>query len=308
MNRRNSVHIEPSVATSFHSLTEYQVNAIEHMFVQDVYSAIVPIGGRSSLHKEFSATLIGSKEESKKAESLLNEFTRYHRGDITRVICDAIQEIAQNMSWHGRAVYEIAEDADGKIQIFSFTAKRLLKLKKFYVQFIPRKEWADWKKKINVISASKVACFEMPAELGGQRGYKKTCLNLKRFDYFGPPFARSTFESGQYASNFDFQTYVRMTEIYFRKVTNKWGWLRRDYSQEHCTEFYTFHRLIRHRKAQATVRESIVRDLNMLLQRLGIDCTIQLSGLPSPEEISSTLDELISGETNFRVASDRVRP
>jgi hypothetical protein len=65
--------------------------------------------------------------------------------------------------------------------------------------------------------------------------------------------------------------------------------------------------MVRFQRAQAMVREHVVGKLNGLLARLGIKCELQVTGLPSPEDIQQTEGELLEGRVTFSVASDRVR-
>jgi hypothetical protein len=50
--------------------------------------------------------------------------------------------------------------------------------------------------------------------------------------------------------------------------------------------------MIRFQKAQAMLREHVVAELNGLFTRLGIKCELQVTGLPTPEDIQQTEREL----------------
>ncbi len=175
------------------------------------------------------------------------------------------------------------------------------------MQVIPRGDWDLWNKRVVVVPARRVWFLEMPPTLGGRRGYNRVLKRLRRYEHLGPEFWRKDLEHGIQSSDFDFQRYARNSEIYYGQVTKTWGWNRRDWSQERCTEFFAFYKMIRFRSAQAMLREHIFAELNGLFARLGIKCELQVAGLPTPENIQQTKRELSEGRITFGAASDRVR-
>ncbi|HKT31007.1 MAG TPA: hypothetical protein VJS89_00780 [Gammaproteobacteria bacterium] len=277
------------------------------MFTQDVQIAVMPIGGRTEKHRNFAINIVGSAEDQEKAQQLIREIGQYDRHDVVGMVCDAIDEIARRLAWEGCAVYELIHGEDGSQHILGFTSKRLSKLPGFFLQAIPRGDWDLWKRKVVVIPATRVWYLEMPAALCGRKGYVNILKRLRRFEHLGPEFWRTDLEHGSQSTGFDFQRYVRNSEIYYGQVTKRWGWNRRDWSQERCTEFFTFYKMIRFHKAQAMLREHIVAELNGLFARLGIRCDLQITGLPTPEDILLTERELSEGRITFGAASDRVR-
>lgn len=277
------------------------------MFTQDVPSGVMPIGGRADKQKNFAVSLVGSNEDREKALQLIGEIGRYDRHGIAETVCDAINEIVRHLAWEGCAAYELIHGNDGSQHIWGFTSRRLWKLPGFFLQAIPRGDWDLWKKKVVVIPASRIWYLEMPSALGGRKGYISVLKRLRRFNHLGPEFWRKSLEHGDRSGEFDFQRYVRNSEIYYGQVTKKWGWNRRDWSQERCTEFFTFYKMLRFKRAQAMLREHVVAELNGLFVRLGIKCELQVTGLQTSEDIQQTELELAEGRITFGAASDRVR-
>jgi hypothetical protein len=307
MSKRRNRQERPTVATHFPSLSRgNDINQNVHMFTQDVQLALMPIGGRTEKHKEFRVTLEGSQGEREKAEQLIGEIAEYDGHDLAGMVCDAVEEVARNLSWKGCAVFEIIRDDDSQ-HIWGFTSKGLWKLPGYFLQIIPRGDWDLWKKKYVVVPASKIWYLEIPPSLGGRKGYKNILRRLRRFERIGPEFWRKDLERGIQSTGFDLQRYMRNGEIYYGQVTKTWGWNRRDWSQERCTEFYTFYKLLRFSWAQAMLREHIVGELNGLFVRLGIECELKVTGLPTPYDILQTNSELLEGKISFGTASDRVR-
>ena len=307
MSRRRNRQVKPTVATHFPSLSRGpDINPNVHMFTQDVQLAVMPIGGRTEKHKEFSVTLEGSQSEREKAEQLIGEIARYDRHDLAGMVCDAVEEVARNLAWEGCAVYEIIPGDGGVAHIHGFTSKRLMRLPGWFLQIIPRGDWKLWDKKWVVIPASKIWYLEMPSVLGGRKEYKKALKKLRRFEHLGPQFWRKDLERREQSKNFDFQRYTRNSEIYYSRVTKAWGWNRRDWSQERSTEFFSFYKMVNFRWAQAVLREHIIDELNSLFARLGMTCELKVSGLPTADDILNTKSELLDGKISFGAASDRV--
>lgn len=306
MRRRRASQPRPTVATHFPSLSrEPDINQNVHMFTQDVHLAVMPIGGRTEKHKEFTISLEGSQNECEKAQHLIGEIGRYDRHDLAGMVCDAIEEVAQHLAWQGCAVYEVVRDEDGALHVWSFTSKRLWKFPGWFLQIIPRGDWNLWKKKWAIVAARRIWYLEMPPSLGGRKGYTRILRKLRRFEHLGPVFWRKDLERGEQSQNFDFQRYVRNSEIYYGWITKAWGWNRRDWSQERSTEFFSFYKMVRFRWAQAVLREHIVNELNRLFVRLRVACQLRVSGLPTAVDILTTNSELLDGKISFGMAADR---
>jgi hypothetical protein len=276
------------------------------MFIEDVSLAVMPIGGRTKKHKGFAVVLEGEKDTCEQARHLIGEIDTYDRYDLTEMVCDAVNEMARHLAWEGCAVYEIIAADDSTTRLYSFTSKRLVRLPGWFLQVIPRKDWQLWKKKWTLIPSSKIWYFEMPSALGGRSGHKRTLRKLRKFDHLAPRFWRQDLERGEQSKNFDFQQYVKTTEIYFRRVTKKWGWNRRDWSQQWSVEFFNFYKMITFRWAQAVLREHIIAEINRLFSRLGMACELRICGLPTSSEILQVRRELEEGTISFGKAAEAV--
>jgi hypothetical protein len=275
------------------------------MFTQDVPLAVMPIGGKTDKQKNFNVALDGESGACERAQQLIGDIARYDRHDLAGIVCDAVEETARHLAWEGCAVYEVIRDDSDSSHIHGFTSRRLIRLPGGFLQVIPRGDWELWKKKWNFIPASKVWYFEMPSSLGGREGYRTVLRKLRQFERLGPPFWRQDMERGKQSKSFDFQLYVRNTDIYLGRVTRAWGWNRRDWSQERSTEFFSFYKIVSFRWAQAVLREHIVNELNRLFARLRIACQLRINGLPTADDILMTKKELLDGKISFGLAAER---
>ena len=211
-----------------------------------------------------------------------------------------------HLAWEGCAVYEILRDDHDLQHIWGFTSKRLWRFSGYYLQIIPRGDWEHWKKKYVIVPADRIWYLGIPSVLGGRGKYKNILRRLEKFDHFGPEFWRQDLKQGVQSKNFDFQRYVRNTDIYYRKVTKTWGWNCRDWSRERTTDFYSFYKMVNFSWAQAILREHVINELNQLFVRLEIECEIKVSGLPTASDIMEVRTELLAGSISFGNVSDRV--
>lgn len=306
MNCRQQRNISPSVASYFPGKPSVpEINPDVHMFTEDVHLGIMPIRVYADEQSTFSAILEGNEQDCVKATQMLNDLGEYNKYDLDEIVCDAIENIAKQISWEGCANYEIIIDGDC-IYLNWFTSKNLIKIFSWRLQFIPPRSWDYWNKKYSFINENNIWKVSMPRELGGTKGYKKILNKLGKYSHLGPDFYREDLEQGKQNKYYDFMKYVGSSEIYFNKVTRSWGWNRRDWSQKNCTEYYTFHKKIRFRYAQAILREHILEEINSLFRRLSLNCILKVNGIPSSEEILKIGNSMKEGQINFNEAFDKI--
>ena len=304
--RRKYPNVEPSVASHFPSLSKgYDIDPDVHMFTEDIHLSIMPIGGRTEKRQGFAVEFRGEEPDCEKAKEIIGELGEFDRYDNAAMVCDAIDNIAKHLAWEGQAVYEIIKDNE-QIYIHSFTSKNLFNLFLWFLQIIPPGDWGLWKRKYTLVSRKKIWKVNIPHELGGVSGYNRVIKRLRKYNHLGPKFYRQDLEHGLSTKNYDFIKYVRSSEIYFNSVTHKWGWNRRDWSQEKCTEFYSFYKMLSFRYAQAVLREHIINEINQLLNRLSLKCKLVVNGLPAANEILQMRNSMQKGDLSFTEVSDKV--
>lgn len=304
--RRAHRNVEPSVASHFPSLSRGpDIDPDVHMFTEDIHLAIMPIGGRTEKQGDFTVGLQGEDPDCEKAKEIIGELGQFDKYDTAAMVCDAIDNIARHLAWEGQSVYEIIKDNE-QVYIHGFTSKNLSKILFWYLQIIPLGDWDLWKRKFTLINRKRIWKVRMPHELGGTSGYKIILKRLRKYSHLGPSFYRQDLERGLTTKNYDFLKYVRNSEIYFNRVTHKWGWNRRDWSQERCTEFYSFYNMLSFRYAQAILREHIIKEINQLLDRLSVKCKLVIMGLPTAEELLKIRKDMQEGLISFTEVSDKV--
>lgn len=295
-----------TMATHFPSLSQADdISSEAYMFIQDIQLAIMPIGGRSK-QKKFSIKFKGKSPESDKAKKLIRQLAQFESYDDTEMLCDVVDNIVKNLVWDGQAYYEILKHKNNTY-LNRFTPKNLRKFFKWYIQIIPFTDRNTWKRKFSIINKKKVWKLEIPKSLGGKKDYQKIMNKIGKYEGFGPDFATKKMKSGEFENSYDFLNYRKNYKIYINSTTKSWGWNRRDWSQDNCTEFYTFYRMLNFKYAQALLRESIIDEINCLLKRLSIDCEIVIKGIPSSKKILKLRKKMELGQISFNELSDKVQ-
>ncbi len=306
--RRPDERSRRTISTFPSSSTRDDVNPTLSMFIEDVHLAVMPIGGRTERYPNFSVIIKGEEVERARALHLLGSHKHAYRNNDKEAISDRVNEIAEHLSWQGRALYEIvlSKREVNEYSLYGFTTARLIKVLGFYIQVVPLADYKYIKKRFIILPSKDVFDIAMPPCLGGVSGYRKVLYKLRRFDALGPKFWQRDLEKRKGMPTFDLREYRGLVEAYQSRVTKVWGWNRRDYLLENNTEYYSFHKRIILASAQAQLRKHILGEINKLLQRLMITATIEVNDLPSPEDISKIRNELEAGKMSFTRALDLV--
>lgn len=308
MKRESTRKFKSSMATHFPSLSPRdEIDQNIFSFIEDIKLGIMPIGGKTEKHVNFTIKLQGTENDCERVEQLIADFGRYNRRDISASVCGAIEEIAWRLASEGSTAYEIIHDDQESIHMRNFTTKRLWKFFGYYVQIVPRADRTFWNRNMSTVPSDRVWFLEMPLSLGGPRHYKNLMNSLSKFPSLAPDFWNESFRKGNPSNSFDFQFYQQRVEVYWRKVTRVWGWNRRDWSEQRTTDFYTHYKLVCFSWAQAVLREHIVDQLNLLFDRLGIDCTLTVLGLPTAEAIEKIKSEYSEGSVPVEEIFERVK-
>ncbi len=291
MQNKNSRAINFAMARFFSSIPKETEDVLNvHIFTQDVFSTIMDLSKQSG----FTVKPQGEKPECDKAKEIISQFTKDDRYRIEDVVFDAAENIVRDLIWEGQAVYEIKKENE-KIYICGFTLQNLFKVLSWYIQIIPPRDWNFWKRKISVVKKEKIWKVRMPHSLGGPAGYVKILKRLNKCGNYGPAFYTADLQRGIIPNNVDIVGCRKNSDMYTNRATQKWGWSRRDASQERSTEFYFFYKELSFRYAQTILYNHIISEINILLKRLSVKCELVVNGLLTPEEILQIRNDMQKG-------------
>lgn len=291
----------PKLASFFYSLNTHhrEHHLYAHMLREDIVTGIMPLGGRSRHHPNFAASIQGAENEINFARELIASFSERGTRDLNEIISRAIEEIARALSWTPSSIYEIV-NTQNSVSIHPVSSWRTFKLPFYTFQVIPRADQQTWRRKILHQSNRYIWSISIPTALGGAKGYRKMISRLEKIPPASTPqFVMQELENSVEPSIFDFNEHSALHKLYINKATSNWNWHRRDWSDDTQCEYYRTYKRSMFKYAQNLLREHIVSELNILLQRLGLNCTILIFGLPSAAEILEGANDLHLGKINF---------
>jgi hypothetical protein len=118
-----------------------------------------------------------------------------------------------------------------------------------------------------------------------------------------PEFGMSVLNNTARDFGFDFQEWRRWHNVAINQATRASGWNARNVFPEEVTEYYFVQRFLRFEKFKLEIRESLVSQLNEMLQtvgkQLGFTAKIVVSGLPDAAQVDQSMQDLESGAVSF---------
>ena len=166
------------------------------------------------------------------------------------------------------------------------------------MQLIPKADRGLWKKSYAFIPAKDIWEITMPRALGGSFGHRVMLKKLSWFRYMAPWLTGNLTERRRHAY-YNFQEHNRKSKLSVATVTARWGWNHRESSTQNWTEFYWFYRQLQFKWAQACLREHIVKELNQLFGRLGIEAEVVVNGLPTTSDVLEIRRRMCDGNISF---------
>jgi hypothetical protein len=291
----------------FSTLRSYEAPPLyQHMFQQDVQMI-----GHFSPSRRIEGPVFrleGTEENLAKADALCGSLGGDHGHRPGENVAGAIEKVVLHLAYYGRALFEIVvEPEEAALSLAPFGPDYVWSLPFFYLQVAPRASWSDLNHKYAVLRKDAVWRVEMPRELGGTSGFRRVLEGLAEWPSLGPGFYTNDIEQGRFPEEFVFGDYRRAHQVQIYWVTRSWGWAGRDWSLDHVTEYYQFHRHLTFKWAQSVLREHVVRQFNFLFRRLDISVQIVIEGLSSPSEILKVREEMRAGVLDFDAATKAIR-
>lgn len=291
-------HAASKMVSFFPSLSSSsKINARLKMFCEDCVASIMPYR-RSPTTSKFSAELAGAKNETEKAQKILNEFCTYERHDLSEMLCNAVEYITQRIVWNGEVYFEIIEQNDEKL-FRQFTSEKLARMFFWYVQSIPKNDIKYFKKRLTHIRTNKVWKISIPYTLGGPLNYKRMLKSINRYNEFDPLLYENLSPKEEAKKKSNFLEYHKNVKYFVLKKTKTFGWNNRNYSSKDNTEYYIFYKSLVFARSIAYLRDHIISELNNLLSYLSIDSKIIVKGVHPPSKFTNAIKELNDGKITF---------
>jgi hypothetical protein len=278
-----------------------------HMFVQDMYSGIMPFTHIVGQGREFVARLESSDPQLTQlvAQGLTH---RGYRNNLADSLTDFVRTCAQSLFVYGKCIYEIviARDEVGKIAHLEFAnvyPLSMVRLVGHYYQLIPW--WVAKHSHVKVgirrIPKDKILHIEFPRELGGRRKLKHIIRRLSSLSGETiPSFQMKALENYE-NTGFDLNKYTSTKYLEKAQLTKSLGWNQRGALENNILEYYSMYRRLNFSLSQAIIREHILDRLNQALigSLLDLNTRIVVTGIPKSDDIRREFERLASGNLSF---------
>lgn len=276
------------------------------IFIRDVHTAIMPYK-----HQQNSGVVIELCRTNKKLVDKLKDFLyvgHYSAGwHLSETITDDIESIAHYLVALGEEYFEIVDTTnkhkkgvtDKKLEHLPYG--KVVRLFSYYIQIVPFSDWKRHEKKFYAIPADRIWHIKLPRALGTTRSHRRLLKRLAKLSLPMPEFTKKDGDLGQ-SAKYDFGLHHDKKELAVEQLTAKWGSIPSLRQLKHTTEYYYIVHNLQFLHSQAILREHILSEINKLMQRLGIDNEILMSGIGVSTDIADAIKKLDKGEIGFTEA------
>jgi hypothetical protein len=272
-----------------------------HILREELHLGVLPVGGRTIGDSDFDIELIGSDND--KAKETLLSIERVSRSSTCELVCDIVNDIAQNLTYFGSIRYEIVEQKTG-VTLHYIPQKSFYDLGIWGVQIVPKKQQEHVNKQFIIRSKKYIWDLSFPDAICSKARYINILDKLSKYTELMPrkiPHDK-IFEADL---GFDGTGFNKQTKKYIYKTLNDIGGAQRETNLTYVNEYYLINRMIRMNLSKVLLREHIINKINFLFSKLNIDSKIVIKGLPTSDEIRIVLCDLEVGTLGLNEALKR---
>jgi len=317
-NTRKSVRY---YLTDKSSSRDLHASLYAHMFIEDLHLGAMPIGGRSE-NPNFAVKVESSSKEVEELIRLGLHTYHVEPHNITKAVCNFIDEAVHILAYYGKAYYEIIyfynDKNKNKIEGFEIERIHNDNIKDtfgFYWQFLPKKILKDREqnlKRFIWLPKKEFLVLSIPKTLGGIRKFRRLLSELQWLSKCTiPEFAMKDMTVQKQTKGYDFSTYRENQERFLAKITRHLGWTARRTFTERSLEFYQIYRYLKFEKTKAILREYVLHKLNGSLKiigdKMGFKARLKLESIPSYRDYDNYIKKLIDGSLQFSEAVKLMR-
>jgi len=304
-DRYSIPHSNHDVAPNQERMSEYH-----YRFAQDVHTHIIPYRSSSKSEHHF----ILEPNERGVFDMVVKLFSTpnsHSRNDLTNVLDEHIRWIAGSVAWHGQIHFEITSDlhnTDTSSSAIPSSGNVRIRLERIwgkvyrtpfgYFQIAVGPFFSKSNRIVARIPTKHIWEIQVPEELGGMQGYKRLSAALSLTSVPTLPESRSFFNSGEQSSAFS--NHRELTNLSIANATRLWGWSSVDMWSDYGLDYYVLYKRLLFERAMAILREHILSESNILLEMLGIPCSIKVDGIRTRTEIEVWIEKLRTGKESFQ--------
>jgi hypothetical protein len=266
---------------------DFQGSAHVHILREELHIGLLPYGGRSVSYPNFDVEISGNDLEE--AKSILNSLKNYPETNVTRLVCDVVNTLGNQLSYSGIIRHEIVESEH--YYLSHIPEQSFYDLKYFFVQVVPKEQREVSSKSFIFKKAKYVWTLTLPKKVCHWKTYRKILKGLAENTNMLPPHVELA-GLAQSSIDFNFENYNKDTSKYIYKILNDIGGNQRESRPELVTEFYLVHRMLRLNLSKTLIREHIIDELNLLFSRLNLDAKIIILELPTSKCVRKLISDI----------------
>jgi hypothetical protein len=277
------------------------------LFIRDLPLGIMPMGHGIDT-KEWHVTLDPAEGlDLTEWISTLLDIDRhgYGKSGLAPAVSSFIEEIAKELAYSGETYYEVVtrdtEASPAPVYLLPLPLGPVRLRGNVYLQSVPEADRDPGAPSEIAIPREKIVRFALPPSLGTPEEHRALLRDLVKLSNPMPRFALEGADLGK-GSGYDFAAHHRAQDAAIEHAMASWGTVPSVRWLKGTTEYFFVARTLQFRRAQALIREQIVRDLNLLLDRLAVSRHLIVTGLPTAGEILVAMERLERGEIDFKSA------
>lgn len=291
-----------------HRRKAYPYNGDSFMFVEDMYTGIMPFMIYKGEREKYPARIEPATTPQRQRIIIDGISQRDHTYYLEDAICEFVRTTAHVLFSDGVAYYEIVykKNGNGEIESFDFELLQpfyLFRFGKNYYQIVPWWEAKESHIRVQIIKipVEKILRIDFPRQYGGKR---KIYYLLKRLYQLSkeliPKFQMDSM-SKNVNIGFDLNEFSRTKYLEIAKLTKEFGWNQRQRFDNYITEYYSMERFLREKKLEATIRAHVISKLNEALNRapLNLNANISMDNLFTVQDVEKQKKLLKEGNVKF---------
>ncbi len=251
-----------------------QLGLNRRMFEED-FSRIFRYGDRN----EGLLFHVASTDDTVAERLLRGVETRYGSHSLDRTIRELVEDIAQSITSRRIAHYFVRDDAENnEVHIGSLSSIGVAELLGILFQWVPKRTRRRWDQsdetlpaELRILDRAKVMSFRRPNAISRALRAQNGILSTIDAHQFGVASLQPhpTHENPNPTNHFDFGAWRDTQEYALYRATRSTGWNARKYDSSKRSDFFNCYRMIRFRRNQLILRESILSQLGFELSRVG---------------------------------------
>ncbi|RVU85883.1 hypothetical protein EOL70_00070 [Leucothrix sargassi] len=256
---------------------------------------------------------IKSTDDNLVLKLLGNVRVGYSSNVVGETIRELIDDIAQSLIRLGKAYYFLHEGTDQQaIYVAQLESTGVFRLFNRFIQWVPQRyekqsgQDIELSREVRILDRTKIMCFDMPTAVKRILHEQNRTLSVLDKYQFSIPQSLGMGGGNKQTNNFDFNAWNDLQTLVLCRATRSTGWSGRKERSINQSDFFICHRLIRFRRNQLLLRDSILNQLNSELSRVGreykTDFSVEISlndELPNISDLNELEERLVNEQVGF---------